>query len=59
MTGKRKQTKGWGFDKVEFEVKDLEVFIQHFAHPIWSSLKQGKTDVKWNTRFGEFGEKQA
>lgn len=21
-----------GSDKVEFEVKDLEVFIQHFAH---------------------------
>ncbi len=34
-----------GYDKVEFEVKDLEVFIQQFAHfyiLFLNSLKKGK-----------------
>lgn len=41
-----------GYDKVEFEVKDLEVFIEQFAHfyiLFWNSLKNEKT----HTRIGE------
>lgn len=37
---------GWdGYDKVEFVVKDWEVFIQQFAHfyiLFWNSLKREK-----------------
>lgn len=38
-----------GYDKVEFEVKDLEVFIEQFAHfyiLFWNSLKKEKTDSR-------------
>lgn len=34
-----------GYEKVEFEVKDMEIFIQQFAHfhiLFWNSLKNGK-----------------